>query len=241
MNTFATDLLFHRPRPGPRRRRAAHLGLIVSSAWVLAACGTVPEPPPAAAAPTVAAPPAPPPLPAPPPPPVLRVTPVQAPPAAPPVELAAETPPVPDVITALLTYAERLRVLNPTDLAAEIVVQGDPGSVPLRQMQLALALVHTHQPADTARALGLVQRVVGSPAPESLPLKPLARLLAARLMDQRRLEDTVDKQAQQLRDSQRRIDQLNERLEAMRAIERSLNSRPSAAPPATAPARPTAP
>jgi enoyl-CoA hydratase/carnithine racemase len=158
------------------------------------------------------------------------------------VVLDSETRPVPDVITALLTYAERLRVLNPTDLAAEIVVLGDPGNVPLRQMQLGLALMHTHLPADTARSLGLMQRVVGHPGPESLQLKPLARLMAERLTEMRRLEDTAERQAQQLRESQRRIEQLNERLEAMRAIERSLNSRPSAAPvpPASAP-RPAAP
>jgi len=90
---------------------------------------------------------------------------------------------------------------------------------------------------DTAKALGLVQRVVNHTGPESVPFKPLARLLAARLLEQRRLEEVVDRQTQQLRDSQRRIDQLNERLEAMRAIERSINSRPSAAPvpPASAP------
>lgn len=171
--------------------------------------------------------------------------PVQQEPVQPAMVLDARTPLVPDVITALLTYAERLRQLSPAELAAEIVVQGDPGNVPLRQMQLALALTHTHQPVDTARALGLVQRVIGHPEAESVPLKPLARLLAARLMDQRRLEEAVDRQAQQLRDSQRRIEQLNERLEAMRAIERSLNARPSAtptpAPPASAPSGGTRP
>ena len=167
--------------------------------------------------------------------PTPTVTPLLVVPTLPPVVLSAETPPTPDVVAALLSYADRLQALNPSDLAAEIVVQGDPGNVPLRQMQLALALIHLRQPADTARALGLLQRVIGHVGAESLPLKPLARLLANRLMDQRKLEDNVDRQAQQLRDSQRRIDQLNERLEAMRAIERSLTTRPPAA------ARPTPP
>ena len=52
-------------------------------------------------------------------------------------------------------------------------------------------------------------------------------------LEQRKLEEALDRQAQQLREQQRRIEQLNERLEAMRAIERSLNNR--------APARPAAP
>jgi enoyl-CoA hydratase/carnithine racemase len=97
-------------------------------------------------------------------------------------------------------------------------------------MRLAIALMHTQLPADTARALGLLQRVINNPAPESTALKPLARLLATRLGTQRRLEDTVERQGQQLRDHQRRIEQLSERLEAMRAIERSLTTRPKARP-----------
>jgi hypothetical protein len=225
-----TDLRF----PSPR---ALHIGLLAVLLAGLAACSTAP------AAPTMPKDPGPPPALPEPPAPSPTVTPVQTPPAQPPVVLDSETRPVPDVITALLTYAERLRVLNPTDLAAEIVVLGDPGNVPLRQMQLGLALMHTHLPADTARSLGLMQRVVGHPGPESLQLKPLARLMAERLTEMRRLEDSTERNLQQLRESQRRIEQLNERLEAMRAIERSLNSRPSAAPvpPAPAPARPAAP
>jgi hypothetical protein len=206
-------------------------GLAAALALWLAACGTAPtataDAPGTSDAMSAPAPVAPP----------LTVTPVTAPPAQPPVVLNAETPPVPDVITALLSYADRLHALSPTDLAAEIVVQGDPGNVALRQMQLALALMHLRQPADTARALGLVQRVIAHPGPESLPLKPLARLLANRLLDQRKLEDAAERQAQQLRDSQRRIEQLTDRIEALRAIERSF-SRPNSPPPPVVPAAP---
>jgi TolA-binding protein len=101
-------------------------------------------------------------------------------------------------------------------------------------MQLAILLSQTRVPADLARALGLLQRVIGNPAPEAQPLHPLARALAARYIEQRRVEDDRDKQVQQLRESQRRIDQLNERIEALRAIERSF-SRPNSPAPVTAP------
>ncbi|MDO8904178.1 hypothetical protein [Hydrogenophaga sp.] len=131
-------------------------------------------------------------------------------------------------LVSLMEHAERLRSFPPAELLSHIATMGDPGNNPVRQMQLALALSYTNQPPDTARALGLLQRVINHTAPESAALKPLARLLAAKLMNQRRLEDTVDRQAQQLRDSARRIEQLNERLEAMRAIERSLLPRPPA-------------
>jgi len=144
----------------------------------------------------------------------------QGAPAAPPQTLAPDEG---SPVDSLLAYADRVGQFNPADLSTEILNLGEPGQSPVRQMQLAIALSQTHLPVDTARALGLVQRVAASPLPESAPLKPLARLLSARLFEQRRLEDLLDRQTQQLRDSQRRIDQLNERLEAMRAIERSLN------------------
>lgn len=143
------------------------------------------------------------------------------------------TPAVADdrhAIDQALTYADQVRQLGPAELASEIAALGDGGDTPLRQLQLALALVQTHQPVDTARALGLVQRVAAGTEPQATALQPLARLLAARLLEQRRLEDQSDRQAQQIRDGQRRIDQLNERLEAMRAIERSLTPRTPRAP-----------
>lgn len=196
-----------------------------AAALLVCACGSTPPPPAEASVTTVITTPAQAPAPQ-----ILVITPVQAPAVAPPEPLNTQAPALPDVVTALLTYSERVRQLSPGDLAAELAVQGDPGNAPLRQMQLALALMHSPQAVDTARALGQLQRVVGSTAPEATPLKPLARLLGYQLMEQRRLEDSLERQSQQLRDNQRRIDQLNDRLEAMRAIERSLTTRPPTAP-----------
>jgi len=204
-----------------------------ATALLVSACGTTPPPPAEPSVTTVITTPAQAPAPQ-----ILVITPVQAPAATSPETLNTEAPPLPDVVTALLTYSERVRQLSPTDLAAEIAVQGDPGNVPLRQMQLALALMHSPQAVDTARALAQLQRVVGSTDPEATPLKPLARLLGYQLMEQRRLEDGLERQSQQLRENQRRIDQLNDRLEAMRAIERSLTTRPPAAPNGSRPAPP---
>jgi len=165
------------------------------------------------------------------------ITPAKVAPATLPEVLGSQTP-LPDGVTALLSYSERLRLLNPNELAAEIALQGDPSNAPQRQMQLALALMQLPLAVDTARALGLLQRVVSSALPDATPLKPLARLLALRLLEQRKLEEGLERQNQQLRENQRRIDQLNERLEAMRAIERSLTTRPPSAPSRTRPAPP---
>ncbi|WCM92547.1 hypothetical protein M5C99_19690 [Acidovorax sp. NCPPB 2350] len=144
------------------------------------------------------------------------------------------------VARQMLQYADRVRGMAPPEITAEIAQLSDAQSTaPEKTFQLALALLQTRQPADTARALGLVQKVLGDNRPQAASLHPLARLLESRLLQQRRLEEQADRQAQQLKDGQRRIDQLNERLEAMRAIERSLNARPGA--PGNGKAPPSAP
>ncbi|MFT4266957.1 MAG: hypothetical protein QM586_07025, partial [Xenophilus sp.] len=158
------------------------------------------------------------------------VVPVEAEPRAPATQLM---PPLPGPVGAMLAYADRVRGLSGSELPAEITRLGEPAD-PAAQMQLALALAQTRSPPDLARAAGLMQRVAGNTSPDGQALAPLARLLAARYLEQRRVEDDRDRQAQQLKEAQRRIDQLNDRIEALRAIERSF-ARPHApaSPPGT--------
>jgi len=204
-------------------RRSALAPAILSS-LSLTACVA---PPPVAAP----APPAPVAAPAPAAPPVVYVMPVEAEPLAPATRPAlAFTPRGTPPVDALLGYADKLRPLSNAELAAEIARLGDPGDVPSAQMQLALVLAQTRVSADLARALGLLQRVIANPSAEAQPLQPLARVLAARYLEQRKVEDDRDRQSQQVRDGQRRIDQLNDRIEALRAIERSF-ARPNATVP----------
>ena len=140
-------------------------------------------------------------------------------------------------VALLLTQTDRVLKLPPAELTKEIARLGEAeDATPETPLLLATALAQTRQAVDTARALGLVQRVLGNTSPAAQPLHPLARLLEALLLQQRRLEDQLDRQAQQLRDTQRRNDQLSERLEAVRAIERSLSTRPAPAASPSAPA-----
>jgi len=184
-----------------------------AAAFLLAGCQT---PPPRQEAP-------------PPPPPVVIAIPV-------PAENAGAAPPretPPDPVIEVLAQTDTLLRLAPPELAKEIARLGErEDAAPETPFLLAMALAQTRQAVDTARALGLVQRLLANNAAAAQPLHPLARLLEARLLQQRRLEDQLDKQNQQLRDLQRRNDQLNERLEAVRAIERSLTTRPPPPPPA---------
>lgn len=207
------------PSLPPSRALRCQLGaLLLAPVALLAGCANAPGTPPAPAA---------------------MVTPSPAPmaPAAEPPQAApprAGTP-APDAsqVTQVLAYADRLQRMAAADLAREITRLGDAEDTPAASpLNLALALAQTRQPVDTARALAVVQRLLGHGDGATQELHPLARLLEARLLQQRRLEEQLDRQAQQLRDAQRRTEQLNERLEAVRAIERSLTARPPATPPA---------
>ncbi|MGC1174352.1 hypothetical protein [Polaromonas sp.] len=163
-------------------------------------------------------------------------------PAGPPTQAAPAAPAEKDseVLTPLLAYADRARTLQGAELAQEITRLADP-SLPADQVRLALALSQTRQLYDLVRAQELLQRVLANAGAEARPLHPVARLLAARLSEQRRVEDLLDRQNQQLRDLQRRLEQTQEKLDALKEIERSLNSRPPAAPAASPASRPRPP
>jgi hypothetical protein len=135
----------------------------------------------------------------------------------------------------MLAFHERARGLAPAELAREIARLNDAQAHPRSAVELAVLLGHTRVNGDTGRALGLLDSVVRSTAPEAAPWQPFARLVAARYGEQRRLEEQLDRQSQQARDSQRRLDQLNAKLEALKAIERNLTTQPAASAPLTAP------
>ncbi len=178
--------------------------------------------------------PAPTPMPPPPPPAPPQVVVVPAPPYPPePADLAARR---------LLAYHEQLRQLSGAELANEInrlnaAVSATPTAAPPDAvLELALALAQQHNGGDVARAIALLEPITRSSAPELAPWQPLARLLLGRVLEQRRLEDALAREVNRNRDQQRTLQQLNEKLEALKAIERSMASRPAPAPAPAAPA-----
>ena len=152
-----------------------------------------------------------------------------------PADPAPSPPPPANTVQRLLDYAQRVRTLTPPELNQEVMRLGAAPS-PAEQLQLALVLGQLQQKQELARAQELLGRVLGNPTPQAQVLHPLAGLLASRFAELRRLEDQLEKQTQQTRDTQRRLDQTTERLEALKAIERSLTNRSPAASPTT-PAR----
>jgi hypothetical protein len=194
------------PRPAARSRSAL---AVLFAAACLAGCVT--------------------PKPLPPPPP---------PPAAPPPVVKCDPPREAQDLAArhVLATEDRFSALNTADLTAEASRAADPASIE-SQMDQAIALSMTHNAGDLARAQTLLDQVLHNNAPQADPWRSLARLLAYRLGEQKRAEDAAERNAQQLRDAQRdnqrKLDDVNSKLEALKAIERSLNTRQ--APPASSP------
>ena len=141
-----------------------------------------------------------------------------------------------------LASHEQLRSLAPNELAQEIARLSALPPAPDTSIDLAMALLLTRNGGEQNRAIALVEPLATGMTPESEPWQPIARLLLARLLELRRLEDLLDRRNQELRDSQREVKQLNEKLEALKAIERSLAPRPisSVAPATTGNGAPTA-
>ena len=130
-----------------------------------------------------------------------------------------------EAVALVLAYADRVRAMPAAELGQEAARLGH-SPFPADQLQLALVLSQQRQTPELVRAQEVLTRLLVNTSADAQTLHPLARLLAARYGEQRRLEDQLEKQNQQTREVQRRLDQTNERLEALKAIERSLTSRP---------------
>jgi hypothetical protein len=134
----------------------------------------------------------------------------------------------------LLAWQAAIAKMNGVDLAREAAKLGDNPATPLDSMKLALVLSYTHGNGDLARAQGLLDRILGNSSTEAQAWHGLAHLLAVAFADQRKAEEQIERLNQQLRDTQRdnqrKLDQLSEKLEALKSIERSLTNRAPTAP-----------
>ena len=121
-------------------------------------------------------------------------------------------------------------------LLASALLAGCGSGVPTPERGADTAAV---QAARAAASASLAPRPSASqpaaPLPEAVVFASGMTLRMLAYAEQKRVEDQLERQNQQLRDSQRRIDQLNDRIEALRAIERSF-ARPNPAPAAPKPA-----
>jgi hypothetical protein len=132
------------------------------------------------------------------------------------VEAPLPPAPPPDEVGPLLSYHQSLRRMSQGELLKELSGLGLQQRSPRVAIQMGMALMLTRGSGDLARAQSLLDSVATSAEPEAAPLRPLAQLLSSNCAETRRLYDHADKLAAQQRDSQRRIDQLNDMLEGLK-------------------------
>lgn len=149
-------------------------------------------------------------------------------------QAVAATPAIPVSPTAtaedVLLEHQRLIALPASEQTREMLRLN--ASLPAVQasLQLALLLSHKGGQAELARAIGLLDRLDFDSSPELQHWQPLTRFLLTTWSEQRRLGERIERQAQQLKESQRKQDQLSETVAALKAIELSLPAKPAQAP-----------
>ncbi|MDQ8036493.1 MAG: hypothetical protein REI12_03670 [Pedobacter sp.] len=151
----------------------------------------------------------------------------------------------PDVLALAADYQARLGAMSPEALQAEETrLAGTEGLAAV--VEQALLLAQRRQGEDLNRALALMDSLSQSTAEGAAPWRPLATMLAsgwrADLAEQKRLQEQLALQAQQLRDSQRKneqlgdkVEQLGHKLEALKSIELNLPKPAGSNPPTSLP------
>ncbi|MBP1204109.1 hypothetical protein JOD97_002123 [Duganella sp. 1411] len=166
-----------------------------------------------------------------------RIQPKPAPepaPAPPPlvIEVPTPAPPPPaDEIGPLLSYHQSLRRMSQGELIKELSGLGLQKRSPRVAVQMGMVLMLTRGGGDLARAQALLDGVGNANDSEASVYKPLAQMLSSNCAEARRLAEHIDRLATQQKDNQRRIDQLNDMLEGLKTIERTLPPRPAASAP----------
>lgn len=131
-------------------------------------------------------------------------------------------------VLPVLGYYQLLARMSPQELGRERIVLAALPPSPAVQVRMAMLAAHPRGQADVSKALTLLEAVLKSSEPMAVGLHPLARLLADQLGERQKLEKLADTANQQLKDTQRRAGELQEKLDALTDIERSLPARPRA-------------
>lgn len=146
-----------------------------------------------------------------------------------PVPVVPVAPPPPaDEVGPLLNYHQALRRMSQGELLKELSGLVQQKRSPRVAVQMSMVLMLTRGGGDLARAQTLLDNVANSTEADSAPYKPLALMLSSYCAETRRLAEHVDKLTAQQKDSQRRIEQLNDMVEGLKNIERTLPMRPAA-------------
>jgi septal ring factor EnvC (AmiA/AmiB activator) len=142
--------------------------------------------------------------------------------------------------TAALAYHQAMYRMSLQELGRERQALAAEHAAPEAQVRLAMLLGYPRGQQDLPRAIAVLDGVLKSGDPAAVSLHPLARLLGDHFGERQKLEAQIERQAQQLREAQRkaldsqgrvtelqaRTAELQSKLDSLADIERTLPQRP---------------
>ncbi len=131
-----------------------------------------------------------------------------------------------------LNYYQILQRMTPAQISRERAQLAALPPTSINQVRMAMVLGLAHGQQELTKALGLLDGVLKSTELDAVSLHPLARLLAENYGERQKLEAQVEKQEQQLKESRRKAAELQEKIDELADIERTLPQRPRARRPA---------
>lgn len=146
-------------------------------------------------------------------------------PCVPAVAVAVAAPAADQALGQLLAFQAGVRLLKPAELARSLAEPDPQSGSAEAALRRAMLLAAQRGAGDLARAQALLDAVVAPDTPDGPALKALAQFLSAAAGDVRHQDEAQEKLALQLREGQRRNEQLTEKLEALKNIERALSVR----------------
>lgn len=139
------------------------------------------------------------------------------------------------VAEAALNYYQSLTRMSAAELARERTALAALPNNANAQVRTAMLLGLTRGPQDLGRGITLLEAVLKSSDPAAMALHPLARLLAENYTERQKLDAQGERLLAQAQDSQRRANELQEKIDRLTEIERTLPSRSTkTAPPGAA-------
>lgn len=131
-----------------------------------------------------------------------------------------------------LVYYQSLARMTPAELGRERMVLAAVPQTPWTQIRMALLAGHPRVQQDLPKAVALLDGILKSSDPAANMFQPLARQLADNYLERIKLEAQLERQGQQLnqqlKESQRKAAELQEKLDSLAEIERTLTPRPRA-------------
>ena len=124
----------------------------------------------------------------------------------------------------VLAYYQMLSRMTPAELGRERMVLTALPKNANTHLRMAMLLGYPRYQQDLGKSLNLLDNLLKSNDPAAISLHPLAKVVADNYVERQKLEGQLEKQAQQLKESQRRVAELQEKLDGLADIERTLPS-----------------